>query len=46
MAVATHSAPIGEGDSEDLFFEDIVKSGKYLNNQKLVDVFSKEAARL
>ena len=44
MAVATHSAPVGEGDSDELFFEDIVKSGQYLNNQKLVDVFSKEAA--
>lgn len=43
MAVATHSAPFHPEDSEEIFFEDTIKSGQYLNNQKLVDVFVKEA---
>jgi len=30
-------------DNQDIFFEDIVKAGKYLNNQKLVEIFVKEA---
>lgn len=34
-------------DSQDIFFEDMVKSGKYMNNQKLVEVHVREApARL
>lgn len=33
-----------EGDSEELFFRDMVLGGKYLNNQKLVDIHVAEAA--
>ena len=32
-------------DSKELFFEDIVKGGKYLNNQKLVEIFVEEAPK-
>jgi succinate dehydrogenase/fumarate reductase flavoprotein subunit len=30
-------------DSKDIFFEDMVKGGKYLNNQKLVEIHVEEA---
>ncbi len=43
MAVATHSAPFHPEDSAEIFFEDTIKSGQYLNNQKLVEVFVNEA---
>ena len=32
-------------DSKEAFFEDIIKGGKYLNNQKLVEIFVEEAPR-
>lgn len=31
-------------DSADILFEDMVRAGELLNNQKLVDIFSKEIA--
>ncbi|MEL7565994.1 MAG: FAD-binding protein [Dehalobacterium sp.] len=43
MAVATHNAPFHADDSSEIFFKDTVKSGQFLNNQKLVEVFVNEA---
>jgi fumarate reductase (CoM/CoB) subunit A len=44
MAVATYSAPLGAEDSPAQTFEDAIIGGRYLNDQHLVDIFSKEAA--
>jgi succinate dehydrogenase/fumarate reductase flavoprotein subunit len=32
-----------ERDSPEIFFEDVVKEGKYLNNQELVEIMVREA---
>lgn len=43
MAVATCSAPFQEGDNPEIFFKDILKSGTYINDQKLAKIFADEA---
>jgi succinate dehydrogenase / fumarate reductase, flavoprotein subunit len=37
MAGAGIQAPLDPRDSPDVFFEDVIKGGEYLNNQKLVE---------
>ena len=39
--VCSHIVP---PDSEDVLFEDMVRAGEFLNNQKLVEIFAKEIA--
>lgn len=45
MAVATCTAPFQEGDSPEILFKDTLKSGVYLNDQKLAKIFSEEACQ-
>jgi succinate dehydrogenase / fumarate reductase flavoprotein subunit len=44
MAVATYSAPLAEGDSPEATLRDMVIGGRFLNDQHLADIFSREAA--
>jgi len=37
------NAPISKDDSDDIFSEDILKSGCYINNLKLVNILVKES---
>ncbi len=45
MAVATYSAPLAKGDSPGVTLRDTIIGGRFLNDQHLADIFSREAAQ-
>jgi len=44
MAVATYSAPFADGDTPEATFRDMIIGGRFLNDQHLAEIFSREAA--
>ncbi len=44
MAVATYSAPFADGDSPETTLKDTIIGGRFLNDQKLANIFAREAA--
>lgn len=44
MAVATYTAPVADGDSPETALVDTVVGGRFLSDQRLAEVFAREAA--
>jgi len=44
MAVATYTAPLSDMDSPEVTLRDMIVGGRFLNDQHLAEIFSREAA--